>query len=148
MGLSRGQLHRIGPADEKPGSLPPDDRTHIAPSSGKCDALVLDHAGAVFQHGFVEDPITWELSQDRRTENKTHRARGTYKAPKLTTCPECSAVRFEGQQCPVCHWRPVTKPRSIEIADGELGAVNRNRRVEIPTYSTDHQVNFYRQLLF
>ena len=90
-------------------------------ATGKSDALVIDHSGAVFMHGFVDDPITWELLQDRRAENKAHSARGTYQAPSLTTCPECSAVRFEGQPCPVCHWRPVTKARSVEVVDGELG---------------------------
>jgi hypothetical protein len=54
----------------------------------------------VFQHGFPEDPIEWTLAEDRRAENQVHSARGQYKAPALTTCPECSAVRLEGQPCP------------------------------------------------
>jgi hypothetical protein len=28
----------------------------LRPSPGKTDALILDHAGAVFEHGFVEEP--------------------------------------------------------------------------------------------
>jgi DNA repair protein RadD len=120
----------------------------LRPSAGKSDALVLDHAGAVFQHGFAEDPIAWTLSEDQCAENKSHGVRGTYKAPSLTTCPECSAVRFEGQQCPVCNWRRVTKPRSVEIANGELGAVSRTRSVESPSHSSDDILNFFRQLLF
>jgi hypothetical protein len=120
----------------------------LRPAPGKKDALVLDHAGAVFQHGFVEDPIVWELSEDRRAENKAHSARATYQAPALTTCPECSAVRFEGQPCPVCNWRPMTKPRAPEVAEGELGAVSRNRSVAAPAYGADERLTFYRQLLY
>ena len=118
----------------------------LRPASGKTDALVLDHAGAVFQHGFVDDPVVWTLHEDQRVENKAHSARGQYKAPALTTCPECSAVRYEGQPCPVCHWRPVTKPQHVDVADGQLGAVDRNRGVAKP--SGDERLNFYRQLLY
>jgi DNA repair protein RadD len=118
----------------------------LRPAPGKIDSLVLDHAGAVFQHGFVDDPIVWTLHEDQRAENKAHNARGQYKAPALTTCPECSAVRFEGQPCPVCHWRPVTKPQHVDIADGQLGPVDRNRSIGKP--SGDERLNFYRQLLY
>lgn len=118
----------------------------LRPAPGKADALVLDHAGAVFQHGFVDDPITWTLHEDQRAENKAHSARGQYKAPALTTCPECRAVRLEGQSCPICHWRPVTRPQHVDIADGQLGAVDRNRSVAKP--SDDESLNFYRQLLY
>jgi DNA repair protein RadD len=121
----------------------------LRPASGKKKgALVLDHAGTVFVHGFAEDPIEWQLSEDRRAENKAHSARAAYKAPALTTCQECHAVRFEGKPCPVCDWRPTPKPRSVEIADGELGAISRNRSVTATTYNADDRLLFYRQLLF
>jgi superfamily II DNA or RNA helicase len=120
----------------------------LRPSPGKIDALILDHAGAVFQHGFPDDPIEWTLAEDRRAENKVHSARGQYKAPELTTCPECSAVRFEGQPCPVCHWRPVVKAEAVEIAEGELGRVERNRSVVSPMHTADEQRAFYAQLLW
>ncbi len=34
----------------------------LRPAPGKTNALVLDHAGAIFQHGFVEEPVNWTLS--------------------------------------------------------------------------------------
>ena len=64
----------------------------LRPAPGKTDALVLDHAGAVFQHGFVDDPIVWTLDEDERAENQAHSRRGEHHAPALTTCPECHAV--------------------------------------------------------
>jgi DNA repair protein RadD len=69
-------------------------------ADGKTDALILDHSGAVFVHGFPDDEIAWELREDRRAENKSQSARAGYNAPALTTCPECSAVRFEGRPVP------------------------------------------------
>lgn len=116
----------------------------LRPAIGKANAFILDHAGAVFQHGFVDDPIEWTLHEDRKAENKAHAARGQYNAPALTTCPECSAVRFQGQPCTACGWRPVTKPRRVDVADGDLGEVNRDRSVRgLPI----DEFSFYCQLV-
>src|SRR5262249_21351636 len=98
--------------------------------TGKTNLLVLDHAGAVFQHGFIHDPIAWTLKEDQRLENTAHSVRVTRNAPALTTCPECHAVRFEGNPCVVCGWRIVVKPRYVEVDDGELGEVKPNGKVE------------------
>jgi superfamily II DNA or RNA helicase len=120
----------------------------LRPSAGKTEALILDHAGATFEHGFVEDPIEWSLFEDQRAENKVHKARIASRTPSLTTCPECSAVRFEGQPCPVCHWRPVPKPKPVEIVDGELGWVARNRRPKANGFSADDKQLFHRELVW
>ena len=115
----------------------------LRPAPGKTDAIILDHAGSVFAHGFPDDEIVWTLHEDRRAENIAHVARGQHRTPTLTPCPECSAVRFEGQPCAACGWHPVRKPRPVEISAGELGPVSRDRSVRaIP----QDQQSFHRQL--
>jgi DNA repair protein RadD len=52
----------------------------LRPAPGKTDALTLDHAGAVFEHGFVEDPVLWTLATNRRAENPKQRARSSHRA--------------------------------------------------------------------
>ena len=47
----------------------------LRPADGKPDAIVLDHSGAVFRHGFVEDRVDWTLDPDRRAESPTHQQR-------------------------------------------------------------------------
>ena len=47
----------------------------LRPADGKPDAIVLDHSGAVFRHGFVEDPVEWTLDPDRHAESPTHQQR-------------------------------------------------------------------------
>ena len=96
----------------------------LRPAPGKEYALVLDHAGAVFQHGFVEEPVLWTLDQDRRAENPVQAARSKQEAPGLTTCPECSAIRTSGQPCPACGWRPQPK-RQVDV-DGGLAHIARD----------------------
>jgi superfamily II DNA or RNA helicase len=118
----------------------------LRPAPGKVDALILDHAGAVFQHGLVEEPVAWTLAEDRRAENPVHTARNRHRAPALTTCPECTAVRLEGKPCSQCGWRPVPKPRSVEVADGELGRVDRQRNVRTQTCTPEEKQQFHRML--
>ena len=59
----------------------------LRPAEGKPDAIVLDHSGAVFRHGFVEDPVEWTLDPDRRAENPTH------KRASESTARACSNAR-------------------------------------------------------
>ena len=41
---------------------------------GKSDALLLDHAGAVFMYGLLHAPIEWALGPDRRARKSRARA--------------------------------------------------------------------------
>ena len=104
----------------------------LRPAPGKDHALILDHSGAVFDHGFAEDAITWTLHEDRKAVNKAHERRGGRGGmPRLTTCPECDAVRFEGKGCSLCGWKPRPKPEYIETAEGILGEVRRDKSVRV-----------------
>jgi DNA repair protein RadD len=119
----------------------------LRPAPGKSDAIILDHSGAVFVHGLPDDDILWALAEDRRAVNTSHAARGEHGARKLVDCPECHAVRFQGSPCPACGWRPQAKPQHVDIVDGDLGLVQRDRRV-IPAYTTEaERRRFYQQLL-
>ncbi len=121
----------------------------LRPADGKTDALILDHAGATFAHGFAEDPIEWTLSEDERAENKTHASRGSGEAPgSLTNCPECSAVMMRGKPCGACGWRPQPKARSVPSADGELGEVRPDRSVRRGEWSAAQRESFHRQMLW
>ena len=99
-------------------------------ADGKADALILDHAGAIFEHGFIDESVNWTLAPDKRAENPTQISRSLHEMPQLTNCPECSAVRVGGQPCGVCGWRPQPKGQAVDVADGELGEVGRDKSVK------------------
>jgi len=120
----------------------------LRPVPGKTDAIVLDHAGATFEHGFIEEPVGWTLSPDKRAHNPKQTARQKAHAPALTNCPECTAVRFEGKPCPACGWRATRKAEAVDVVDGELGLVDRNRRVKAPAHDVADQRRFHAQLLW
>jgi DNA repair protein RadD len=120
----------------------------LRPAPGKTEALILDHAGATFTHGFAEDPIHWELAEDRKAENKAHASRGTHEAPSLTTCPECAAVRMEGKPCGACGWRPQSRAVPVVFAGGDLTKVERDRSVRAITYDLEYKDKFHRGLIW
>ena len=95
----------------------------LRPAPSKSDAIILDHAGAVFMHGLVDDEIEWTLSPDKRAVNEAQSSRQRGHAPKLVDCPECHAVRFEGEPCPSCGWRPTRRGGGVDFVDGELTEV-------------------------
>lgn len=120
----------------------------LRPSPGKVDALVLDHAGAIFEHGFVEDPVEWSLAEDCRAESRTQRDRRLkQQARSLATCPECSAVRWQGDPCGSCGWRPQTKAMSVEVIDGDLGEVDRGGKPRHHTPTASEKARFHAMLL-
>jgi DNA repair protein RadD len=117
-------------------------------SPGKTDALILDHAGAVFAHGFPDDMIGWTLSEDRRAANIAHIARRIGSSTGLETCPECSAVRSAGRPCPACGWRPKQKAQVVDIADGSLGQYGRDHTVRTNQPSAADMLQFHRELTY
>src|SRR5262249_22804776 len=91
----------------------------LRPADGKPDAIILDHSGAVFRHGFAEDPVEWTLDPDPRAESATHTARGE-RGSRLLECSQCSAIRVAGEPCPSCGFLPQAPPRYVPILDGDL----------------------------
>jgi DNA repair protein RadD len=109
----------------------------LRPADGKTDAIVLDHSGAVFRHGFVEDRVEWTLDPEKRATSPTHEQRGENYPSRLLECSQCSAVRVAGEPCPHCGFLPQRPPRPIVFVDGELAEVGRDRRSGLNNYNRD-----------
>jgi DNA repair protein RadD len=99
----------------------------LRPAEGKTDAIVLDHSGATFRHGFAEDRVEWTLDPDRRATSPTHTARTrTEGGSRLLECKNCGVMRIAGEPCWHCGYMPKPPPRPVEVIDGELGLVDRS----------------------
>ena len=97
---------------------------------GKIDAIILDHSGAVFRHGFAEDHVQWTLHEDERAESQVHQKRLEYQAAnRLLECTQCESVREAGKPCPHCGFMPRRPPKDVSTAAGELGLVDGSRKV-------------------
>jgi len=100
----------------------------LRPADGKSDAIILDHSGAVFRHGFAEDAVEWTLDPDRHAESAAHVARcDNGWGSRLLECSQCGAIRIAGEACNHCGFLPQRPPRTVSIADGELGLVEGGR---------------------
>ena len=102
----------------------------LRPAEGKPDAIVLDHSGAVFRHGFVEDAVEWTLDPDSRAVSPTHQQRETEHGSRLLECKQCHAVRVAGEPCSCCGYLPQRPPRAVDFIDGDLGLVDGKRRAK------------------
>jgi superfamily II DNA or RNA helicase len=114
----------------------------IRPAPGKTDALILDHAGAVFMHGFIEDPVRWTLSEDKKADAPAHTARSEAVERKLLSCPQCSAVRTAGKPCPECGFLPKRPAEYLDVRRGELVHLKRNGALRPQDYTPEQRVTF------
>jgi DNA repair protein RadD len=119
----------------------------LRPTDGKTDAIVLDHSGAVFRHGFVEDPVEWTLDPDRRAESLVHRKRGE-RGSRLIECKNCGVVRVAGEACWHCGFLPQPAARRVEFDDGELGIVDRSRRAHGNIYDPAERARWHAMLAY
>jgi superfamily II DNA or RNA helicase len=100
----------------------------LRPAAGKSDAIIFDHSGAVFRHGFAEDPVEWTLDPDRHAESPKHVARCDKGwGSRLLDCSQCGAIRTAGDPCPHCGFLPQRPARPVPIGAGELGLVEGGR---------------------
>ena len=106
----------------------------LRPAPGKSDAVVLDHSGAVFRHGFVEDEVCWTLDPDTHAESPAHEKRCETYGSRLLECTQCGAIRVGGEPCPSCGFLPQRPPRPVPIGDGELAEVGHDRSTKATVY--------------
>ncbi len=101
----------------------------LRPAPGKVNAVVLDHSGAVFRHGFVEDRVDWTLDPDKRATSPTHarRLERGY-CSRLLECSQCGSIRIAGEACQHCAVLPQRPPKAIVFSNGDLALVDRQRR--------------------
>jgi DNA repair protein RadD len=101
----------------------------LRPAPGKVNAIVLDHSGAVFRHGFVEDRVDWTLDPDKRAASPTHERRlERGYCSRLLECSSCGSIRIAGDACQHCGFLPQRPPKAIVFTDGDLALVDRQRR--------------------
>jgi DNA repair protein RadD len=118
----------------------------IRPAEGKDHALVLDHAGAVFQHGFIEDPVVWTLDEDRKAETPAQEARTLSPSDRLLECSQCQAIRTAGKPCGHCGFMPKRPGEYLHVIDGDLAHLQRNGQQHPYNYTPEERRNFHAML--
>lgn len=106
----------------------------MRPSPDKEDCLVIDHAGCVYEHGFPDEDIDWDLV----TKGKKEREKAKVERQDRTTiCSECKYVYHAEPACPNCgEPRPARKPRKLKVKRGQLTEVRRRDALKESTSET------------
>ena len=97
----------------------------LRPAPGKTNLILIDHSGAVYRHGLLEDESNGRsTSPSGRTTRRTKA--GQAATSRLIDCSQCGALRTGGEACPHCGFLPKRRPDAIIFAEGELARVDRN----------------------
>jgi len=115
----------------------------LRPYPNKKDTLIIDHAGAVYEHGFPEDAGNWSLKSTTRKEKEKITKEKVEKQP--FTCVKCDQVykpNKDDYACPNCSFIPTKKERIVLVQQGRL--------VELPKMkpNANDKNNFFAQLLY
>lgn len=118
----------------------------LRPWKGKTDTILIDHSGAVYEHGFLDQEIPWGLEYGDGGKITDEVKKRKQKEPKQITCPECQAVYISKPECPFCGWKPSKKGEEYEWVDGELVEVTAKGQKKWKL-SEEYKKEFYRELV-
>jgi DNA repair protein RadD len=88
----------------------------------KSDAIIIDHSGAVWEHGWPTQDRVWSLDTESTVESLQAQSKLPKERPERY-CPQCSAIWASGKVCPSCGWTKSVKGQPAKMADGKLVSV-------------------------
>jgi DNA repair protein RadD len=95
---------------------------------GKTEAIVIDHSGAVEEHGFADDDIPWSLDDRESVKERKERLKQEKAEPREITCPKCSTV-FKGRRdCPSCGHQLIPQGKPIPFHEADLTEIKKVNR--------------------
>ena len=106
-----------------------------SPTTGKTQALILDHGGNWHRHGSLNEDREWTLGQTNyRTVGERAEQLREKKEAEPIVCPQCGKVRVAGRTCMACGFVAHKKSRMVVQIDGTLrpveGDVYKPRRIK------------------
>jgi superfamily II DNA or RNA helicase len=85
---------------------------------GKKYAILLDHSAAVAEHGFLDEPVPWELSADGDVSERVKKEREAGERANPVCCAKCGCLFAGSPVCPECG---TPLPRRERKADPDIG---------------------------
>lgn len=120
-------------------------------SEGKTEAIVIDHAGAVDEHGFVDDYIPWSLDTTESVKERKEREQKERQEAKEITCGECATVFKRSRTCPNCGHEMIPAGKPIPVHQADLHEINRGSETAAEkrnrTHRWEQKAKFYGELM-
>lgn len=118
----------------------------LRPWENKADCVLIDHAGAVYDHGFVDEEQPWDLDSTSKIQERLQERKK--KDPRPVTCPECKAQFVSLAECPECGWKPKTRGQEYRWVRGELVEIERGGVGKDFAYSMQMKKEWWLQLIW
>lgn len=118
----------------------------LRPAPDKTDTILIDHSGAVYQHGFLHEPFEWSLDEagklgDRESQRKASE-------PKPITCEKCYTIYEKQHMCPSCGHMPEKFGRGVQQVEGTLGEVSVKSRAVRKDFSDPEKRQWFQMLKY
>jgi len=114
----------------------------MRPAQGKTEAMVIDHAGAVEEHGLFSDPVPWTLDSAVKVQDAKEKAAKEQQAPKDLTCPACKTVFRARRDCPSCGFQMIGATEAIPHHEADLQEVGNTAARRNRLDSWDEKIEF------
>ena len=111
---------------------------------GKVDALLLDHAGCVEEHGFIDEPYPWTLAGNAREQREKDRVEN--REPQPIECPKCKTVFRATHVCPTCGHELRGGAEAVPYYEVDLEEVDRQKRKLNRELSAQEKGEFFGEL--
>jgi len=107
----------------------------IRPYHDKENCILIDHAGLIKNHGFLDDEVEWSLGGKEKAWEKKRKK--TEKPP--LTCDQCQHI-FKGRSCPKCGYEIKNYGKKIETIEAELQEITKNKKKK--TFTMEEKMRF------
>lgn len=124
-----------------------DGRMAAIAESGKTEAIIIDHAGAVVRLGFVDDEFPWTLVGDDDIAEAAERKKQEQEAPKELVCPRCKSIVKGKKFCPKCGYEFVKPSEALPTHKAELKEIVREGTDRNRKTSWEDKVRLYGEIL-
>lgn len=119
----------------------------LRPYENKQKAMVIDHSGAVYINGFIDDEHKWDLKNGiiRKRSERKERTR----EEAVIVCEGCFRTYSGSNICPSCGKMHKPKSEYIAFLDSQLGLVNKKTRIieAKEKYGKGFRKRFYEELI-
>lgn len=92
---------------------------------GKADCILIDHAGLIERHGFLDEPVGWTLEGKEKAWIKPERKASD---PRVFKCRVCHQIFKDIKICPVCGTALKSFGKKIETTDDNLVELKAKRK--------------------
>jgi len=119
----------------------------LRPHDSKDLAYVIDHAGVVMEHGFVDDEMPWTLDAEVSITDLKKKKDGENKEPAEIKCGDCGHVFKAQRKCPMCDHESVPRGADIPVKEANLVEIVRTEDADSKAWNkktpVDEKAAFY-----